>query len=68
LAKLRAKLQARLKKGSQVVGLEIGPEAHPLMQFAGMFKDDPLFDDWQKAIEEYRPAGLAARRRLYSGV
>ena len=23
-------------------------------EFAGMFKDDPLFDDWQKAIAEYR--------------
>ena len=54
LAKLRAKIQARLKKGTEVVALEIGPEPHPWMEFAGMFKDDPLFDDWQKAIAEYR--------------
>jgi hypothetical protein len=54
LAKLRAKMESRMKKGTEVVGLEIGAEPHPWMEFAGMFKDDPLFDDWQKAIEEYR--------------
>ncbi len=54
LAKLRAKIQARLKKGTEIVRLEIGPQPHPWMEFAGMFKDDPLFDDWPKAIEEYR--------------
>jgi hypothetical protein len=54
LTKLRDKIQARLKNGTEVVGLEIGPQPHPWMEFAGMFKDDPLFDDWQKAIEEYR--------------
>lgn len=25
-----------------------------LAQYAGMFKDNPLFDEWQEAIEEYR--------------
>jgi hypothetical protein len=54
LAKLRAKIETRLKNGTEIVGLEVGPEPHPLAEFAGMFKDDPLFDDWQKAIAEYR--------------
>lgn len=27
---------------------------HPLARFAGDLKDDPLFDDWQAAIEEFR--------------
>jgi hypothetical protein len=54
LAKLRAKIQTRLKNGTEIVGLEVGQEPHPLAEFAGMFKDDPLFDDWQKAIAEYR--------------
>lgn len=54
LAKLLAKIQTRLKNGSELVGLEVGPQPHPLAQFAGMFKDDPYFDDWQKAIAEYR--------------
>jgi predicted RNase H-like HicB family nuclease len=54
LAKLRAKIRARLKSGTEVVGLEIGPEPHPWMEFAGMFKDDPWIEDWKQSIEEYR--------------
>jgi hypothetical protein len=53
LAKLEAKIQSRLKNGAEIVGLEIGRQ-HLLGQYAGMFKDDPLFDDWQKAIAAYR--------------
>jgi len=54
LAKLRAKIEARLKNGAELVGLEVGSHPHPLAEFAGMFKDDPMFDDWQKAIADYR--------------
>ena len=54
LAKLRAKIQTRLKNGSEIVGIEIGPQPHPWMEFAGMFKDDPWIEDWKKSIEEYR--------------
>lgn len=54
LAKLREKIQGRLKEGAEVVGLELGAHPPPLLKFAAMFKDDPLFDDWQKAIAEYR--------------
>src|SRR5213080_2580323 len=54
LAKLRAKIQTRLKKGREVVVLEIGPEAHPWMEFAGMFKDDPDFKEMVKIIAENR--------------
>jgi hypothetical protein len=53
LRKLREKIQARLKK-VELVGLEIGPEVNPWVEFAGMFKDDPMLDDWKKAIAEYR--------------
>ncbi len=56
LAKLRAQLEARMRGGAEAVSLEVaGPAAgNPWVEFAGMFKDDPLFDDWQKAIAEYR--------------
>lgn len=53
LAKLRAKIETKLK-GSELVGLEISATRHPWMEFAGMFKDDPMFDAWQKSIVEYR--------------
>jgi predicted RNase H-like HicB family nuclease len=54
LAKLRAKIHARLKNGTEVVGLEIAPEEHPLAEFAGMFKDDPIFEDVLKIMADNR--------------
>src|SRR5438270_12448956 len=54
LAKLRMKIEARLKQGTELVGLEIGPQAHPWMAFAGMFADDPAIDDWVQSMAEYR--------------
>jgi hypothetical protein len=36
------------------LGLDVGSEPNPWMEFAGMFKDDPWIDDWKKSIEEYR--------------
>src|SRR5580693_8236675 len=53
LAQLKDKIQARIA-GAEVVTLDVGATEHPWMQFAGMYKDDPLFDEWQKAIAEYR--------------
>lgn len=60
LRRLQAELQRRLASGSQVVFLEtevsptgIGAE-HPLARYAGCMKDDPLYDEWQAAVAEYR--------------
>lgn len=54
LAKLRAKIESRLKKGASIVGLDVGAAPHPWMEFAGMFKDDPWIEDWKQSIREYR--------------
>src|SRR4051794_2925189 len=54
LTKLRAKIQALFKNGTEVVSLDIGPEPHPLAEFAGMFKDDPDFDDVLKIMADNR--------------
>ena len=55
LAKLRAKIEKRLKKGAELVGLEVGgTSADPWKEFAGMFKGDPWIEDWKRSIEEYR--------------
>jgi hypothetical protein len=54
LAKLRAKIQNRLKKGTELVGLEMGPPADPWAEFAGIFKDDPWIKDWKQSVQEYR--------------
>src|SRR6266702_4252393 len=54
LAKLRAKIEARLKNGTELVGLEVGSKAHPLAEFAGMFKGEPIFADVLKIMAETR--------------
>ena len=54
LAKLRAKIQTRLKNGTELVGLEVDPQPHPLAEFAGMFKDDPDFEDVLRIMKDNR--------------
>jgi predicted RNase H-like HicB family nuclease len=54
LAKLKEQVQAMVSAGAEIVSLEMDSQPHPWMEFAGMFKDDPLFDAWQKSIAEYR--------------
>ena len=54
LAKLRAKIEARLENGTELIGLEVGGNDHPWMEFAGIFKDDPWIEDWKRSVEEYR--------------
>ena len=54
LAKLRAKVEARLKNGAELVGLEVGSQQHPLAEFAGMFKDEPMFEDVLRIMAENR--------------
>ena len=54
LVKLRAKIEARLKNGTELVGLEVGSQPHPLAEFAGMFKDEPMFEDVLQIMAENR--------------
>lgn len=55
LTRLRQLLTARLEK-AEIVSLEIEPPKaeHPWMKFAGMFKDDPQFDEMLAYIEADR--------------
>ena len=54
LSNLREQLRARLAAGNKFVALEVTPEPHPLAEFAGMFKDDPDFDDVVAIMAENR--------------
>jgi hypothetical protein len=51
----RERFAAVLPANAEVVRVEptVASE-HPLARFAGDLKDDPLFDDWCEAIEEFR--------------
>jgi hypothetical protein len=42
------------KRGEEIVVLEISAADNPWVLFAGMFKADPLFDEWQAAIAKRR--------------
>jgi predicted RNase H-like HicB family nuclease len=55
LQNLRDKITARLASdGAEILSIEVPDHEHPLAKFAGMFKDDPLFEEWQKEIAEFR--------------
>ena len=60
LERLRQEVRQRLSHGSQVTFLDterIAPNSqsqHPLARFAGCMMDDPLYDEWQTAVAEYR--------------
>jgi predicted RNase H-like HicB family nuclease len=55
LEKIRAELRRTLEKG-EVISLQVEPVngEHPWMKFAGMWKDDPAFDDFLAEIKAYR--------------
>jgi hypothetical protein len=55
LALLRKEIDRRMADGAVVVPLDVvTTEENPWLAMAGMFRNDPLFDEWQAAIEEYR--------------
>ena len=54
IQKLRELIDRRLDAGAEVCELEIGRRTHPLAQFAGILKVDPLLQPWKDAMAEYR--------------
>jgi hypothetical protein len=53
LQNLQLLISKRLAQGAELVSLEF-PPPNPLMMMAGSLKDNPLYDEWVEAIEEYR--------------
>ncbi len=51
---LRKAIEARLAGGAELRTLHIPDSENPWVKQAGVFKDDPTFDEWQQAIAEYR--------------
>jgi predicted RNase H-like HicB family nuclease len=54
LQNLRQLINGCLAEGAELVSLDVPAAEHPLAPYAGMFKDNPLFDKWQEAIAELR--------------
>lgn len=53
LERIREALGARLERG-EIVSVEVDVPEHPLLKFAGMFKDDPNYEEFLAEIEAYR--------------
>src|SRR5688572_19654438 len=51
---LQALIKSQLTNGAEVAILDIGDMNNPWKKMAGVFQDDPYFDEWQNAIKEYR--------------
>lgn len=49
---VHALLETHMNQGS-IVAIEM-PRQHPLMQLAGIYKDDPSFDDFLEEIRKFR--------------
>jgi hypothetical protein len=52
LKNLEFLVQSRISGGAEITSLPVG--TNPLARFAGMFKDNPLLEEWKQAMEEYR--------------
>ena len=50
--KLKEQITSFLGGGAEILQLEIPENEHPLKRFAGMLRDEPLFDEWQQAISD----------------
>ncbi len=55
LARARADLKTLLAEGRIVqLDLDLEPTGHPWLKFAGMFADDPDWEEFQESIQQYR--------------
>jgi hypothetical protein len=54
IARLKTLIANRLTVGTELIGLELGAEEHSLAPVSGWTKDDPLLDEWQQAVLDYR--------------
>ncbi len=60
LQKLRELVQNRIAGGGQVVPLGVPAVGSSLLRMAGIWeKDDPLIEEWKRAMEENRRAADA---------
>lgn len=52
---LRSRIEQEFSNGRQVILLDVAiPNEPPWTKYIGHLKDDPLFDQWQIAIRDYR--------------
>ena len=52
--RLANQVQMRVNAGAKLAELSVAMAAAPWMQDAGYLRDDPLYEPWREAMEEYR--------------
>lgn len=60
---LRSLIESKVSAGDEVVTLDIPVAAHPWLPFAGMFRDDPLVEEWKQTMAERRSRADVAYER-----
>jgi hypothetical protein len=54
LQRLREVITQQFDSGAEVRFLDVPEADHPWLPFAGMFKDDPLVEEWKQIMAERR--------------
>jgi hypothetical protein len=54
LEKMKGLIADRVQHGAVIAELDLPSGENPWLEGAGMFRNDPWFDDWQQAIAENR--------------
>jgi hypothetical protein len=52
--RLAEQVRARVVAGAKLTELSVDSRSAPWMQDAGCLRDDPLYEPWRAAMEEYR--------------
>ncbi len=51
---LRKLIEGKFSAGAEVVTLDVPVAEHPWLPFAGMFRDDPLVEEWKETMAGLR--------------
>jgi hypothetical protein len=54
LEMMKQQLEHRVAQGARIATVDLSNGDNPWLHGFGMFRDEPLFDDWQQAMTEYR--------------
>jgi hypothetical protein len=54
LQKLREIIEGKVAAGAEIVTLDVPFPEHPWLPFAGMYRDDPLVEEWKQTMAELR--------------
>jgi predicted RNase H-like HicB family nuclease len=54
LRRLKELIASQVAAGAEIASIELPVTEHPWASFAGTLKDEPLAEDWDQAMAEYR--------------